>query len=96
MPYYVYVLASGRRGTLYTGVTNDLVKRVYEHRNDLVPGFTSKYDAHRLVWFEIHDDVSEAIAKEKRMKRWRRLWKVELIEQQNEDWHDLWPGIAQR
>ena len=88
------MLASGRRGTLYVGVTNDLVKRVYEHRNDLVPGFTAKYGVHRLVWFEIHDDVSEAIAREKRMKRWQRAWKLELIEQQNEDWHDLWPGIA--
>jgi putative endonuclease len=89
------MLASGRRGTLYAGVTNDLVRRVYEHRNDLVPGFTSKYAVHRLVWFEIHDDVNEAIAKEKQLKRWRRDWKVELIERQNEDWHDLWPGIAQ-
>jgi putative endonuclease len=95
LPYYVYMLASGRRGTLYVGVTNDLIKRVYEHRNDLVPGFTAKYRVHRLVWFEIHDDVREAIAKEKRMKRWRRAWKVELIEKENEDWHDLWPSIAQ-
>ena len=95
LPYYVYMLASGRRGTLYVGVTNDLIKRVYEHRNDLVAGFTRKYKVHRLVWFEIHDDIVEAIIKEKRMKRWRRSWKIELIEQQNEDWHDLWPSIAQ-
>jgi putative endonuclease len=94
LPYYVYMLASGGRGTIYTGVTSDLVKRVYEHRNDLVPGFTATYKVHRLVWFEIHNDVREAIAKEKRMKRWRS-WKVELIERQNEDWHDLWPSIAQ-
>jgi putative endonuclease len=95
LPYYVYMLASGRRGTLYVGVTNDLIRRVYEHRNDLVPGFTKKYRVHRLIWFENHDDITEAIAKEKRMKRWRRSWKIELIEHQNEDWHDLWPGIAQ-
>jgi putative endonuclease len=95
MPYYVYILASGRRGTLYIGVTNDLVRRVYEHQNDVVPGFTRKYAVHRLVWFEIHDDIAEAILKEKRMKRWRREWKIELIERQNEDWHDLWPSIAQ-
>lgn len=94
MPYYVYMLASRRRGTLYIGVTNNLIKRVYEHRNGLVPGFTKKYKVYRLVWFEIHDDIREAIAKEKRMKRWQRAWKIELVEQQNEDWHDLWPSIA--
>jgi putative endonuclease len=95
MPYYVYILASGRRGTLYIGVTNDLIRRVYEHRNDFVPGFTRKYGVHRLVWLEIHDDIAEAILKEKRMKRWRREWKIQLVERQNEDWHDLWPSIAQ-
>jgi putative endonuclease len=94
LPYYVYMLASRRRGTLYIGVTNNLIKRVYEHRNGLVPGFTKKYKVYRLVWFEIHDDIREAIAKEKRMKRWQRAWKIELVEQQNEDWHDLWPSIA--
>jgi putative endonuclease len=88
------MLASRRRGTLYIGVTNNLIKRVYEHRNGLVPGFTKKYKVYRLVWFEIHDDIREAIAKEKRMKRWQRAWKIELVEQQNEDWHDLWPSIA--
>jgi putative endonuclease len=72
MPYYVYILASGRRGTLYIGVTNDLVRRVYEHRNGLIPGFTAQYGVHRLVYFEIHDDVYEAISREKRLKRWRR------------------------
>lgn len=95
MPYYAYILASSWRGTLYVGVTNDLVRRVYEHRSDLTPGFTRKYKVHRLVWFEIHDDINEAIAKEKRLKRWRRDWKIEMIERQNEDWHDLWLGIAQ-
>lgn len=95
MPYYVYMLASGRRGTLYIGVTNDLVRRVYEHRNDFVPGFTRKYRVHRLVWFEIHDDIREAILREKRIKRWHRAWKIELIEKDNKTWRDLWLEIAQ-
>ena len=96
VPYYVYILASGPRGTLYVGVTNDLVRRVYEHRSDVIGGFTAQYGVHRLVYFEIYEDVREAIAREKRLKRWRREWKVELIERQNEDWHDLWPGLAQQ
>jgi len=91
MPYYLYILASGRRGTLYIGVTNDLVRRVYEHRTDAVPGFTRKHQIHRLVYYEVHDNVEAAVAQEKRMKRWARAWKVELIEKQNEDCHDLWP-----
>jgi len=94
MPYYLYILASGRRGTLYLGVTNDLVRRVYEHRTDAVPGSTKKYKVHRLVYYEIHDDIEAAIAQEKRMKHWARTWKVELIEKQNEDWHDLWPTLG--
>jgi putative endonuclease len=94
MPYYVYILASGRRGTLYVGVTNDLVRRVHEHRTNAVPGFTRKYRVHRLVYYAIHDDIGEAIAQEKRMKRWARAWKVELIEKQNVYWRDLWPAIA--
>ena len=94
MPYYVYVLASGRRGTLYIGVTNDLIRRVYEHRNSFVSGFTAKYRVYNLVYFEIFDDILEAITREKRLKRWRRDWKMELIEKHNEDWHDLWPSLA--
>ena len=94
MPYYVYILASGHRGTLYVGVTNDLIRRIYEHRNDFVSGFTAKYKVHHLVYFEIYDDVREAIAREKRLKRWHRAWKIELIENHNEDWHDLWPSLA--
>jgi len=94
MPYYLYILASGRRGTLYIGVPNDLVRRVYEHRTDAVPGFTKKHQIHRLVYYEVHDDFAEAIAREKRIKRWARTWKVELIEKQNEDWHDLWPTLV--
>ena len=94
MHYYVYILASGRRGTIYIGVTNDLPPRVYEHRTDVVPGFTRKHKVHRLVYYEIHDDIREAIAREKRIKRWTRAWKIQLIEKQNEDWHDLWPTLA--
>jgi putative endonuclease len=94
LPYYVYILASARQGTLYVGVTNDLVRRVYEHRSDLVRGFTSKHRIHSLVYFEPHDTINEAITQEKRLKRWRREWKIELIEKHNSDWHDLWPAIA--
>jgi putative endonuclease len=94
MPYYVYILASGRRGTLYIGVTNDLIRRGYEHRNSFVTGFTAKYRVYKLVYFEIFADIREAIAREKRLKRWHREWKIELIEQHNEDWHDLWPSLA--
>src|SRR5215216_7709176 len=96
LPYYVYILASRPRGTLYIGVTNDLVRRVYEHRNDLVGGFTAQHGVHCLVYYEVYDDVYDAISREKRLKRWRRSWKIELIEQQNEDWHDLWPVMLSR
>jgi putative endonuclease len=95
LPYYVYILASRPRGTLYVGVTNDLVRRVYEHRNDVIGGFTAQHEVHRLVYYEVYDDVYEAITREKRLKRWRRSWKIELIEKHNEDWTDLWPSIAQ-
>ena len=94
MQYYVYILASGLRGTLYIGVTSDLVRRVHEHRNNLVKGFTAKHEVHRLVYYEVHSDVYAAITREKQLKRWRRSWKIELIEKHNQDWHDLWPDIA--
>jgi len=94
VPYYVYILARGRRGTIYVGVTNDLVRRVYEHRTDAVPGFTRKYQIHRLVYYEIHDDIREAISREKTIKRWARAWKIELIEKENLDWVDLWPTLG--
>ena len=94
MSYYVYILASGRHGTIYVGVTNDLIRRVYEHRTDAVPGFTRKHRVHRLVYYEVHDDIEEAILKEKRLKRWARAWKIELIEKANENWDDLWPMLA--
>jgi putative endonuclease len=93
MPYFVYILASQRNGTLYVGVTNDLVRRVHEHREKLVEGFTERYQVSRLVWFDQTDSVEEAIAHEKRLKRWRREWKLALIEKSNPDWLDLYDGI---
>ena len=94
MAYYVYLLASKKHGTLYLGVTNDIVRRVYRHRTKAVPGFTSRYGVDKLVWFEIHDDPLTAIAREKELKKWRRDWKIRLIEEQNPDWADLYAGIS--
>ena len=88
--YYVYILASQRNGTLYVGVTNDLARRVSEHRQELVPGFTKTHGVKRLVWSEHHRDIGEAILREKRIKRWRREWKLALIETENPLWLDLW------
>ncbi len=88
--YYVYILASKRNGTLYTGVTNDLIRRVYEHKNDFVPGFTSRYGIHMLVYFEQGNSILDAITREKRIKKWKRAWKIELIEKQNPEWKDLY------
>ncbi|HET7550443.1 MAG TPA: GIY-YIG nuclease family protein [Gemmatimonadaceae bacterium] len=90
----VYILASKRRGTLYIGVTSDLVKRVWEHRNDLVAGFTREYRVHRLVYFEFHQRMQDAIQREKRLKKWNRMWKIELIENRNPEWRDLWGEIV--
>ena len=89
----VYLLASRRNGTLYVGVTSDLIKRVWEHKNDLVEGFTRRYGVHTLVWFEQHESMSEAIAREKAIKAWRRRWKVELIQRTNPQWRDLYPEL---
>ena len=88
--YYVYMLASRRNGTLYVGVSNDVTRRTWEHKNDLVDGFTKKYGAHILVWYELYGDINVAIAREKRLKRWNRTWKVKLIEQTNSGWNDLY------
>lgn len=88
--YFVYILASRRNGTLYVGVTNDLMRRTFEHKNDLIEGFTKKYGVHILVWFEAHDDINTAIAREKRLKRWNRAWKIKLIEERNSGWNDLY------
>ena len=90
MAGFVYIMASRKGGTLYTGVTADLSRRVWEHRYKMLPGFTSKYDVTRLVWYRGYDDITEAIGEEKRIKRWRRRWKIELIEGMNPDWKDLY------
>ena len=86
----VYILASKRNGTLYTGVTSNLVKRVWEHKSGMVEGFTKKYNVHSLVYFEIHQDMTEAITREKQIKKWNRQWKINLIEKENPAWKDLW------
>jgi putative endonuclease len=91
--YFVYILASKRNGTLYIGVTNDLIRRVYEHKNDLVEGFTQKYGVHTLVYYEMFDDIENAILREKRLKKWNRKWKLELIEKDNPNWRDLYPDL---
>jgi putative endonuclease len=92
--YWVYILASKLGGTLYIGVTNDLVRRVYEHRTGIVPGFSKQHGIHRLVYFEPHTDVEAAIRREKRLKRWNRAWKIRLIEELNPNWVDLYPQIS--
>jgi putative endonuclease len=92
--YYVYILASRIGGTLYIGVTNDLIRRVAEHRLKLAKGFTKKYGVHRLVYFEQYDDAENAIRREKRLKKWNRVWKIRLIEELNPNWDDLYSGIA--
>ena len=92
--YYVYILASKRNGTLYIGVTNNLIRRVYEHRNDLINGFAKKYKVHMLVYYEHTNDINSAIQREKRLKKWKREWKIELIETMNPDWHDLYEELV--
>jgi len=94
MSYYVYILASRRDGAIYVGITNNLVRRVYEHRIKAVPGFTAKYNITRLVWFETYDDPVSAITREKELKKWRRAWKVHLIKQKNLNWDDLYDLIC--
>ena len=90
----VYILASKRNGTLYVAVTSDLQKRAWEHKNDLVEGFTRRYAVHRLVYYECHEDMMSAITREKRIKKWNRAWNLELIEKDNSDWKDLWEEIT--
>lgn len=92
--YFVYILASKRNGTLYVGVTSDLYGRMSEHRDGLIPGFTQRYGVKTLVYFEEHDDIEEAIRREKRIKRWRRAWKIALIEGGNPGWRDLWLDLT--
>ena len=91
--FWVYILASGRNGTLYTGMTSNLAKRIYEHREGLRPGFTARYGVKRLVWCEDFPTALEAITSEKRIKRWRRAWKLALIERANPQWLDLYPTL---
>jgi putative endonuclease len=93
MAFFVYILANKRNGTLYIGMTDDLVKRVWQHRNDLLPGFTQKYQVKMLVWYERHESRESAFARERQMKKWNRAWKLELIEQSNPDWRDLWDEL---
>lgn len=93
MTMYVYLLASRKQGTLYIGVTNDLIRRIAQHKQKALPGFTQRYDIRRLVWFECYDAPTEAIVREKELKKWRREWKIALIEKENPDWRDLYPEI---
>ena len=93
MTYFVYLLASQKNGTLYVGVTNDLVRRVFEHKNDFAPGFTRQYGVHTLVWFDSTSSIEAAIQREKQLKNWKRTWKVALIEKVNPDWSDLYDGL---
>ena len=94
--YYVYILASGRNGMLYVGMTNDLRRRIGEHKEGLIPGYTAEYGVMTLVWFEAHQYVDQAILREKRIKRWRRAWKLELIERLNPQWRDLYPEVMRQ
>ena len=91
--YYVYIMASKKNGTLYIGVTNDLLRRVWQHKNDIHDGFTKKYNVHRLVWYEATPDSEGAIRREKQMKKWRRQWKINLIEEKNPNWDDLYDAL---
>jgi len=91
--YFVYILASKRNGTLYVGVTHDLIKRVYEHKNKLIDGFTKKYNIHMLVYYEITNTINSAISREKQLKKWNRKWKLELIEKENSEWKDLYNDL---
>ena len=92
--FYVYILASRIGGTLYIGVTNDLIRRVYEHREKFVEGFTKQYDVTKLVYYEVHSNAEAAIVREKQMKKWNRAWKIRLIEETNPNWDDLYFRIA--
>ncbi|GAB4234052.1 MAG: GIY-YIG nuclease family protein [Kiloniellaceae bacterium] len=94
MQYYVYILTSAPNGTLYIGMTNDLLRRVYEHRESLIDGFTKRHGVKSLVYYEIHDSPEQAIRREKALKRWNRDWKIGLIERDNPQWSDLWDGLS--
>jgi len=91
--YYIYILANKRNGTLYIGVTSNLVKRVYEHKNNIIEGFTKKYNIHKLVYYETTNDIESVIRREKQLKKWNRKWKINLIENSNPEWIDLYFGL---
>ncbi len=90
---YVYILTNRMQGVLYIGVTTDLVKRIWQHREGLAEGFTKRYNLKNLVWYETHGEIVAAITREKQIKKWNRAWKIELIEKENRDWRDLYPDI---
>jgi putative endonuclease len=90
----VYMMASSRNGTLYIGVTSDLLSRVWQHKNNVVEGFTEKYEVHQLIWYEPHENMDSAILREKVLKKWNRIWKLRLIEQFNPDWQDLYEQLT--
>ena len=92
--YYIYILASRKNGTLYVGVTSDLLKRVYAHKQNLIDGFTKKYNVHTLVYYEVYNDIRKAILREKQIKKWNRRWKLRLIEEMNSEWRDLYDEIV--
>jgi putative endonuclease len=94
MSFYVYILASRRNGTLYIGMTDDLLRRIWQHREGVVPGFTSKYGVKMLVWYEQHDTRESVLIRERRLKKWNRAWKLRLIEEMNPTWRDLWDEIS--
>ncbi len=93
--FYVYILASKRNGTLYIGVTSNIIQRVWQHKQQSVDGFTKKYNIKDLVYFEVHDNAENAIKREKQLKKWRRAWKIKLIEENNQEWNDLYDTICQ-
>jgi len=90
---YVYIMANRKNGTIYTGVTSDLIGRIYQHREGLIPGFTKRYGCKLLVWFEVHDDLQDARLRELQIKAWKRTWKIKLIEENNLEWDDLYPTL---
>jgi putative endonuclease len=94
MSFFVYILASRRNGTLYVGMTDDLVKRTWQHRNGVIPGFTNKYGVKTLVWYEVHESRVSAPTRERQIKKWNRKWKLEIIETMNPTWRDLWEDIS--
>ena len=94
MAFFVYILASKRNGTLYIGMTDDLAKRIWQHRNEIIPGFTKRYGVKLLVWYEVHESRESAFARERQVKRWNRAWKLELIEKENAAWRDLGDEIS--